>query len=216
MAEVTAEVTAPVTAEVTAPVTAVVTVLAMAPDMAGKAMEIAGMVTATECPPLVTHMVKDMVTDLVTDMVTDTVTDTVTDMVTDTVTDTVTDSDMADMEVVMVLAMVLVMVPEWDSSEVALEVGDTDMVSINSLVYTVKLVLNGHSQKRPKIGFQDQLSLNAGPEVIKLFSYSTQLSTKRILSTIVGILTFNSMINTTSERLKAASFFICRYFSLFF
>ena len=43
----------------------------------------------------------------------------------------------------------------------------------------------------------------------KLFSYSTQLSTKLILlinvkmPTIVGILTFISMINTTYERLKA-------------
>ena len=58
-----------------------------------------------------------------------------------------------------------------------------------------------------------------GPEVIKLFSYSTQLSMKFILlinvkmPTIVGILTFISMINTSSERLKARNFFICRYFS---
>ena len=47
------------------------------------------------------------------------------------------------------------------------------------------------------------------PEVIKLFSYSTQLSTKFILlinvkmPTLVGILTFIIMINTTSDRLKA-------------
>ena len=27
---------------------------------------------------------------------------------------------------------------------------------------TVKSVLNGHSKRRPKIGFQDRLSLNAG------------------------------------------------------
>ena len=58
-----------------------------------------------------------------------------------------------------------------------------------------------------------------GPEVIKLFSYSTQLSRKFILlinvkmPTIVGILTFVSMISTTTERLKARNFFICRYFS---
>ena len=51
----------------------------------------------------------------------------------------------------------------------------------------------------------------AGPEVIKLFSYSTQLSTKFILlinvkmPTIVGILTFISMIDATSERLKQDS-----------
>ena len=30
--------------------------------------------------------------------------------------------------------------------------------------------------------------------------------------TIVGILTFINKINTTSERLKARKFFICRYF----
>ena len=60
-----------------------------------------------------------------------------------------------------------------------------------------------------------------GPEVIKLFPWSTQLSTKFILlinvkmPTMVGILTFISMINTTPERLKAINFFICRYFSFY-
>ena len=48
-----------------------------------------------------------------------------------------------------------------------------------------------------------------GPGVIKLFSNSTQLYTKFIrlinikMPTIIGILTFISMINTTSEILKA-------------
>ena len=48
-----------------------------------------------------------------------------------------------------------------------------------------------------------------GPDDIKLFSYSTQLYTKSIrlinikMPTIVGILTTISMINTTSEILKA-------------
>ena len=61
----------------------------------------------------------------------------------------------------------------------------------------------------------------AGPEVIKLFSCSTQLSAKFILlinvkmPTIVGILTFISMINTASERLKATNFFTFRYFSFY-
>ena len=32
---------------------------------------------------------------------------------------------------------------------------------------------------------------------------------------IVGILIFISMINTTSERLKAKKFYICRYFSFY-
>ena len=57
---------------------------------------------------------------------------------------------------------------------------------------------------------------SSGPKVIKLFSCSTQLSTKFILlinvkmsTIVVGILTFMSMINTTNERLKAKHFFIC-------
>ena len=63
------------------------------------------------------------------------------------------------------------------------------------------------------------LKIKTWPEVIKLFSCSTQLSTKLIMlinvkmPTIVGILTFISMINTTPERLKARNFFICYYFS---
>ena len=58
------------------------------------------------------------------------------------------------------------------------------------------------------------------PEVIKLFSCSTQLSTKFILlinvkmPTIVVILTIIIMPNTTYDRLKARNFFICHYFSL--
>ena len=60
-----------------------------------------------------------------------------------------------------------------------------------------------------------------GPEVIKLFSYSTQLSTKFIMlinvkmPTIVGTLTFISMINTTPQSLKARNVFICRYVSVY-
>ena len=60
-----------------------------------------------------------------------------------------------------------------------------------------------------------------GPEVIKLFSCSTQLKKKFIplinvkMPIIVGILTFICMINTTSERLKARNFFICPYFSFY-
>ena len=57
--------------------------------------------------------------------------------------------------------------------------------------------------------------LNTRPEVIKLFPCSTQLSTKFIMlinvknANNVGILTFISMTNKTSERLKARNFFIC-------
>ena len=66
---------------------------------------------------------------------------------------------------------------------------------------------------------QDRQNVGPGPKVIKLFSCSTQLSMKFILlidvkmPTIVGILTFISMINTTSER--ARNFFICRYFNFY-
>ena len=61
----------------------------------------------------------------------------------------------------------------------------------------------------------------SGPEVIKLFSCSTQLSTKFILlinvkmPTIVGILTFISMIDTPSEGLKARNFLMCLYFRFY-
>ena len=46
----------------------------------------------------------------------------------------------------------------------------------------------------------------SGPQVITLFSCSTQLS-------IVGILTFISLINTTSESLKARKICILQHFS---
>ena len=65
------------------------------------------------------------------------------------------------------------------------------------------------------------ITLRLVPEVIKLFSCTTQLSTKFILiinvkmPTIVGIITFISVINTTSERLKARNFFVCLYFSFY-
>ena len=61
------------------------------------------------------------------------------------------------------------------------------------------------------------LTRMTGPKVIIFNLCSTQLSMKFILlinakmPTIV--LTFISMINTTSERLKARNLFICRYFS---
>ena len=49
----------------------------------------------------------------------------------------------------------------------------------------------------------------------KTFSCSTQPSMKFIMLIIVDNLTYISMINTTSERLKAKHFFICWYFSFF-
>ena len=71
-----------------------------------------------------------------------------------------------------------------------------------------------------KIYWQDKGRIR--PQGYNTFSpCSTQLSTKFILlinvkmPTIVGILTFISMINTTFERLKAINFFICLYFSFY-
>ena len=58
-----------------------------------------------------------------------------------------------------------------------------------------------------------------GLKVIKLFSCSTELSTKFTLlinvkmPTTVGISTFISMINATLESPKSRNFFICWYFS---
>ena len=37
-----------------------------------------------------------------------------------------------------------------------------------SVQYIVKPVLSSHSKRRPKIGFQDQLSLNAGQKYCKM------------------------------------------------
>ena len=39
-------------------------------------------------------------------------------------------------------------------------VSDCGISQSNSLVFTVEPVLSGRSKRRPKIGFQDQLSLN--------------------------------------------------------
>ena len=69
------------------------------------------------------------------------------------------------------------------------------------------------------LNLQDTVN-SPGPEIIQFFTCSTQLSTKFILlinvkmPTIVGILTFISMIKT-SEKLKARTFFICQYFSFY-
>ena len=45
--------------------------------------------------------------------------------------------------------------------------------------FTVKPVLSGHSKRRPKIGFQDRLSLNAGQKYCRMLQgeHSAILST---------------------------------------
>ena len=65
------------------------------------------------------------------------------------------------------------------------------------------------------------LRLRPGPEVIKHFSCSTQLSITFIMlinvkmPTKVGILTFLRMINKTSESLKARKVFNFQHFSFY-
>ena len=62
-----------------------------------------------------------------------------------------------------------------------------------------------------------QTGSRSDPETIKLFfllnSAEFILLINVKMPTIVGILTFISMINTLSVRLKARNFFICWYFS---
>ena len=73
------------------------------------------------------------------------------------------------------------------------------------LMNTIKVLKLSESRSEIRVSN----CLNPGSEVIKLFSSSTQMSTKFILlinikmPTIVSILTFISMINTTSERQKS-------------
>ena len=59
-----------------------------------------------------------------------------------------------------------------------------------------------------------QRKLQSGPEVTKLFLYSTQLSTKFTIVINLKMSTI-SMINTTSERRKAKNAFVCRYFRFY-
>ena len=78
------------------------------------------------------------------------------------------------------------------------------------------LDLQGFFSKKDKSGL-----LRPGPEVIKLFACSTQLSMKFIMlinvkmPTSVVILIFMSMINTTSEHLKARKVFIFKHFRFY-
>ena len=86
-----------------------------------------------------------------------------------------------------------------------------------------KTDLMGKMAARAEIDFYIKTNISTWnwPRGYKKKSFSTQLITKFILPinvkmpTIVGILTFISMINTTSEGLKARNFFICGYFSVY-
>ena len=109
------------------------------------------------------------------------------------------------------------------------EAGDLSKTFCGSAAYAAPEILQGQPYHLPlhdvwAMGIILYIMVsyyNPGPVIIKLFSNSTQSSTKFILlinvkmPTIVGILTFIDMINTTSERLKARNFLICRYFSVY-
>ena len=45
-------------------------------------------------------------------------------------------------------------------------------IMVMSLVFTVKPVLSGHTKRRPKIGFQDRFSLNAGQKYCRMLQES--------------------------------------------
>ena len=49
--------------------------------------------------------------------------------------------------------------------------------------YTVKSVLSGHPKRRPNIGFQDQLSLNAGQKYCRMLQWEHSA----ILSTFINL-----------------------------
>ena len=92
------------------------------------------------------------------------------------------------------------------------EAGDLSKTFCGSAAYAAPEILQGQPYHLPlhdvwAMGIILYIMVsyyNPGNEVIKLFSYSTQLRTK-----------FMSMINTKAERLKATDFFICRYFSVY-
>ena len=65
-----------------------------------------------------------------------------------------------------------------------------------------------HTLKSSPRGYKTIFILNSAEHKIILL-----INVK--MPTIVGILTFISMINTKSERPKARKFFICRYFSVY-
>ena len=69
--------------------------------------------------------------------------------------------------------------------------------------YTVKPVLSGHSKKQPKIGFQDQLSLNAGQKVLQ----NAPREHSAILSTCIKLPSvFETFILTIFDQLLKTGF----------
>ena len=107
--------------------------------------------------------------------------------------------------------------PNYCIDQFPLSVNDANQLGNFMLLWSAafffKLALSknpfSNTSRVPKgwIKIRTEALLVQAPEVIKLFPCSTQLSMKTILlinvkmPTVVGILTFISMINITSERL---------------
>ena len=91
-------------------------------------------------------------------------------------------------------------ITEEDLEDVTTSIRDVQAVLLS--LFTDRTILLGHSLESDL----NALKVSAGLQVIKHFSCSTQLSMKFIMlihvkmPTIVGILTFISMINTMSEK----------------
>ena len=106
-------------------------------------------------------------------------------------------------------------ITEEDLEDVTTSIRDVQAVLLS--LFTDKTILLGHSLESDL----NALKVSAGLEIIKRFSCSTQLSMKFIMlihakmPTIVGILTFISMIDTMSERCKARKIFIFQCFSFY-
>ena len=102
---------------------------------------------------------------------------------------------------------------ETEQRKPIIETINVDM--INHVHSSIAIIL---MEKRELVAL---LNLSFWSRGYKKFPCSTQLCTKFILlinvkiPTIVGILTFTYMINTTSERFKATNFFVCQYFSFY-
>ena len=107
---------------------------------------------------------------------------------------------------------------DWYPYQMCGDTGSQNKATLIS-VFAVTYTLSGTRRMTSKKVFS--WCLSSCPEVIKYFSYSTQMSMKFIIlinvkmPTIVGILTFISMINTTSDSLKARIVFIFQDFSFY-
>ena len=95
-----------------------------------------------------------------------------------------------------------------------------NLSSIGLVVSDLKTLNGRRGHHRHQYAIADKNN-DSGSEVIKLFSklnsadHEIYPAHRVNMSTIVVILTFISMINTTPERLKAGNFFICLYYSVY-